>query len=103
MKIFIIGGTGLLGYHSTLDLMLKAMGKNKKVFYIPCFLATYKGRIMKKEHAAKGEESGLDPDYLFRDIQCRFLYYDTASSMTELGYSGGGIEASIKKTIEACI
>jgi hypothetical protein len=86
-----------------LGIMLHFMGMpDKKIVTVPDFIVNLMGRKIKKEDKKNGVDTGLDPIYLFKDIMCRKLYFDPAESVSELGYSRGGIIESIEKTIKAC-
>ncbi|MFO7612531.1 MAG: NAD(P)H-binding protein [Clostridia bacterium] len=101
-KRYLIGDENM-EWKRLLGIMLDEMGEKKKIVYIPEFAASLQGLKMKREHRAKGLESGLDPAHLFRDIQCRYLYIDAGESKVELGYDGGGLEDAIRETVRACL
>jgi dihydroflavonol-4-reductase len=86
-----------------LGIMLRALGLDKKIVYLPKFLMDMQGKRMQAKDAASGKESGLDLQYLFGDIQCRFLYLDPAESRNALGYGSGGIETAIAETAKKCL
>lgn len=87
-----------------IKIMLEAMDmSHKKIITIPNFLANIIGKKMKREEEKQGLESGLDLVNLFRDIQCRYSYFDPTESKEILGYNGGGIKKAIKDTTKACL
>ncbi len=86
-----------------LAIMLKGLGIQKKIKYIPTFLGTVYGYFTKRGFIKQGKEPGLDYMRLFRDIQARFLYFDPTPTADVLGYGRGGIEESILKTMKACL
>lgn len=86
-----------------LRLMLQAMGEDKKIIYVPKFLAQIEGKRMKARETALGKEGGLDMVHFFRDIQCRFLYLDPEGSRGVLRYGSGGIEEAITDTVKKCL
>lgn len=91
-------------WNSMLKIMLDSLGTPKKIVNIPCFLAKLYGVKHKREYAKQGKEMGLNPIKLIKDIQCQYLYYDADElSKKELGYGGGDLEASIRKTITRCL
>lgn len=93
-----------LSWVEMIRIMLNSMNmSSKKILSIPCFFASFYGKYHKFLNSRKGLESGLDYNHLFNDIMCRKLYFDPSESASELGYGRGGIEASIDKTIKACI
>ena len=93
-----------MNWNSMLEIMLSAMGTPKKIVNVPCLLVTLYGVKHKREYSRQGKEMGLNPVKLMRDIQCQHLYYDADElSRKELGYSGGGVEAAIRKTIKRCL
>ena len=91
-----------MSWNEMLAIMLDAMDMHKKIVNVPVFLAKLGGQQMKKEHEARGLESGLDPVLLMKDIMGRCLYFDPTESQRDLGYGSGGIEDSIRKTVKAC-
>ena len=93
-----------LTWDQMLQIMLDSMDMgNKKIITIPCFLASFYGKFHKRNQKKLGLESGLDYSRLFKDVMCRTFYFDPSQSAEELGYGRGGIEASIDKTIKACL
>lgn len=87
-----------------LRMMLEGLGiGNKRIISLPCFLMNSTAKSMKKKEIAEGIQSGLDPLYLFRDIQCRQMWYDPTPSAKALGYGRGGIETAIDETMKACL
>lgn len=97
-------GDANLSWVEMLKFMLNYMNmSHKRIITLPCFLVSLKGRQMKREARKHGLEAGLNPIYIFKDILCKKFYFDPSDSAAELGYGRGGIQDSIKKTIEACI
>lgn len=91
-------------WNQMLRIMLNEMNmKNKRIVTIPCFLTSIYGKVLKNKEKKLGLESGLDLNYLFKDIMCRQFYFDSSIAAIELKFSRGGIEESIKKTIQACL
>lgn len=91
-------------WNSMLEIMLDALGTPKKIVNIPCFIVKLYGIKHKRDYAKQGKEMGLDPVKLMKDIQCEYLYYDADElSRKELGYGGGDLEESIRKTIDRCL
>lgn len=87
-----------------IKVMLRSLNmENKKIITIPCFFASFYGKLHKIKLKKLGLEPGLDYDRLFSDVMCRTFYFDPSQSANELGYERGGIEESIDKTIKACL
>jgi hypothetical protein len=49
----------------------------------------------------QGKQGGLDPVQLIK-LQTAMTFFDPLPSQQALGFSGGGLENALKKTIEAC-
>jgi len=82
-----------LSWNDMLDIMLHELDLNyKKIKNLPLFFANLYGKKMKKKNVTDGIEAGLDPVYMFRDIQYRFLYLDPSDSAEELGYGRGALK-----------
>jgi hypothetical protein len=91
-----------MDWKAMLKLMFQAMGLKRKIYYIPPIYATLFGKNEKKKNTKNGLESGLDHELLFKNIEAQYTYFDPTDVNKELGYGWGGIEESIRKTIEAC-
>jgi nucleoside-diphosphate-sugar epimerase len=81
----------------------EAASINKKIIHIPAFLGTLYGASLQREEKKQGKEGGLNYKYLFKDIQCNYLYYENFDTCQELGMSRGGVKESVIKTIQACL
>ncbi|MFO7636378.1 MAG: NAD(P)H-binding protein [Clostridia bacterium] len=99
----ILVGDENLDWKEMIGLMLKGMGKRKKIVTIPTFLATLMGQRIKRNDARQGREKGLDPARLFKDIQSRQLYFDSQKGKKLLGYEGGHVQEAIERTARACM
>lgn len=91
-----------LSWVQMIKIMLKGLGLRKKILIMPTVFGTWFGMYMKQKDKKEGLKSGLDTSRLFKDIMCKYMYFDASDSATELGYSRGGVEESILKTMEAC-
>jgi dihydroflavonol-4-reductase len=99
---FLVGDVNM-AWKDMLSLVLQAMGENKRIVTIPTQFAAIYGRNLKMKETKEGKESGLDPTKFMQDIQSRFTYFDPAPFSDALGYSRGGLEEAIIKTIKACL
>ncbi len=89
-------------FNEMLEMMMSAMGSNKKIVNIPRFLAVIAGIIIDWDFRRKGLEGGLNVRFLMRDIMTDYLYYDAGHTVKKLGYDRGKIKESIVKTMKAC-
>jgi dihydroflavonol-4-reductase len=92
-----------LTWKQWIKIMLKAAGVNRRIITLPTWIGTITGWYLRRKDKKKGKEAGLNHKLLFKDIQCRELFFDPTSSQQELGYTGGGLEESIIQTIKKCI
>jgi dihydroflavonol-4-reductase len=91
-----------MSWDKMLGLMLEAAGMRRKVITVPTFLVSLYGAMLMREERKQGKESGLNLARMFKDIQARELYYDPGDVAKQLGYTRGGVEEAIRKTIKAC-
>ncbi|MHA1819812.1 MAG: NAD(P)H-binding protein [Promethearchaeota archaeon] len=91
-----------MSWKEMLSIMLEAMGLKKKIITIPTFLATLYGKKIKREDKKQGKEAGLDPEYLFKDIQSQYLYFDPTPTIEVLKYNRGGVREAIIETVKRC-
>ena len=89
-------------FNEMLEMMMPAIGENKRIINIPRFLAVIAGIMIERDFKKKGLEGGLDARYLMRDIMTHNLYYDPEDTVQKLGYNRGGIREAIVKTMKAC-
>jgi len=92
-----------LTWKQWINIIMKAVGVNKRIITLPTWIGTIVGWYLRRKDKKKGKEAGLNHKLLFKDIQCRELFFDPTASQQELGYSGGGLEESIIETIKKCI
>ena len=91
-------------WDTMIRIMLDAMGmEQKKIVTVPDFLAILAGKWMKRKERREGYDSGLDLAHLFKDIQCRYTYFDPSESSEALRYNRGGVEEAIVETVRACV
>ena len=89
-------------FNEMLEMMMSAIGENKKIINIPRFLAVLAGMMIERDFKKKGLEGGLDIKFLMRDIMTHDLYFNPEDAVKKLKYNRGGIKESILKTIKAC-
>ena len=90
-----------MSYKDMLRIVLDTMGLKKRlIITLPTSLATIIGKWMKRREKKRGFESGLDLEYVFKDILSNELYFDPTSSVEELGYKQGGIRQAIEATVK---
>ncbi len=98
-------GSADLTWPALLRLILDAMGRPRTpVVTVPRLLAEPAARSMGREMRTSGMDSGLDPDWLMRDIMYREFFVDWRSSVEALGYAVGGlpeIRSAIADTVAA--
>jgi dihydroflavonol-4-reductase len=91
-----------VSYKEMLRIVLDTMGLKKRLIVtLPKSLATIIGKWMKRRERKRGVESGLDREYVFRDILSQKLYFDPTSSVEKLGYKQGGVREAIEATVRA--
>jgi len=88
-------------FNDMLEMMMSAIGEEKRIINIPKFLAILAGGMIERDFKKKGLEGGLEARYLMRDIMTDYLYYDASDTAEKLGYQRGGIEGAIIKTMKA--
>ncbi|TFF89661.1 MAG: epimerase [Promethearchaeota archaeon] len=86
-----------------LKIILDEMGTDKKILFLPPWAGKLYGSFLRWQEKREGKEAGLDYRTLFKDIQSREFFFDPTPSQEELGYSGGGVEESIRKTVQRCL
>lgn len=79
-----------------------ALGKEKKVITLPDWTVLAGAWMLKQFHRIKGLESGLDPVELVKS-QTAETYFDASIAQNALGFSGGGLDNAIRKTVIASI
>ena len=89
-------------YNEMLEMMMSAIGENKRIINIPRPMAVLAGRMIEKGWKKKGLEGGLDAGYLMKDIMTDYLYFDPSYSAKKLGYRRGGLKKAITDTMRAC-
>jgi len=89
-------------FNEMLEMMMSAIGENKKIINIPRFMAILAGIMIEKDMKKKGLEGGLEAEFLMRDIITNNLYFDPSDAVKKLGYGRGGIKEAIVKTMKAC-
>ncbi|MDD3520556.1 MAG: NAD(P)H-binding protein [Actinomycetota bacterium] len=89
-------------FNEMLEMMMSAIGENKKIINIPRPMAVMAGWFMEKNFKRKGLEGGLEAAFLMRDIMTDYFYFDPEESVKKLGYKRGGLEEAIFKTMKAC-
>jgi nucleoside-diphosphate-sugar epimerase len=93
-----------MDFNTMLNIMLDELGTPKRIINIPKLLLVLNGKKRNKDHAKEGKESGLDTVWLMKDLLTANLYFDAKKeSMDLLGYTGGGVEEAIRKTVRACM
>jgi len=89
-------------FNEMLEMMMAAIGANKKIKNIPGFMAIIAGTIIERDFKKKGLEGGLDARFLMRDIMTSNLFYDASQAVEKLGYKRGDLKEAIVKTMKAC-
>jgi nucleoside-diphosphate-sugar epimerase len=89
-------------YNEMLEMMMSAIGENKRIINIPRPLAVLAGGMIERDFKKKGLEGGLEARLLMRDIMTDYLYFDPEETAKKLGYRRGGIKEAIIKTMKAC-
>ena len=92
-----------LTWKEWIKIIQKAADIDRRIVTLPTWIGTLAGWHYKRKDKKKGKEAGLNPKLFFKDIQCREFFFDPTPSQEELGYTGGGLEESIIKTIQRCI
>lgn len=86
-----------------LTIILDVMNSDKEILFLPTWIGKIYGSYLRWKEKREGKEAGLNYKYLFKDIQSREFFFDPTSTQEELGYSGGGLEESIRKTVRRCL
>ncbi len=86
-----------------LTIILDEMGSDKEFLFLPPWAGTLYGTYLRWKEKRKGKEAGLDYRYIFKDIQSQEFFFDPTNTKEELGYEGGGLEKSIRKTVRRCL
>ncbi len=92
-----------LTWKEWLKIIQKAAGIKRRIVTLPQWIGTIWGWSLRRKDKKEGKEGGLNHKFLFKDIQCREFFFDPTESQTELGYTGGGLEEAIIKTIKRCL
>jgi hypothetical protein len=91
-----------------INTMMEAVGSKKRFFGMPVWVCAIGGWTVKKAHAKKGEEGGLDYVKLMSQIQSKDFYFDASVTQKKLGYDelgfngGGDVFEGIRQTMRAC-
>ncbi|MHA1784896.1 MAG: NAD-dependent epimerase/dehydratase family protein [Candidatus Helarchaeota archaeon] len=101
-KRYTIGDKNLT-WKEWLKIIQKAAGIKRRILTMPCWMGTIWGWKLRRKDKKEGKEAGLNHKLLFKDIQCRELFFDPTPSQEELGYTGGGLEEAIIETIKRCL
>lgn len=89
-------------YNEMLEMMMSAIGENKRIINIPRSLAVLAGGMIERGFKKKGLEGGLEARLLMKDIMTDYLYFDPEETVKKLGYKRGGIKEAIIKTMKSC-
>lgn len=81
--------------------VLPALGRSPRVITVPRPLAEPAAKAMGRELARDGLESGLDPDWVMRDLMYQRLFVDPGAARTELGLPRGGVPEAIAASVAA--
>lgn len=90
-----------LDWTSLLKLILPALGRRPIVITVPRLLAEPTAWRMAWQIKRAGNEAGIDPKRLMRDIMYQEVFVDPAAAVTELGLVGGGVPTAIVETVRA--
>jgi len=96
-------GDECVSWKEWLSWITEAMEVKRKIVAMPTFFGTCFGSYLRWKDKKEGKEGGLNHKRLFKDIQCRELYYDPTSTCEELGVSRGGLKDSVIETIKRCL
>lgn len=100
-----------LKFKDMINMLMEDIGATKRYMGIPTWVATMGVKMtVVKALKKSGQDSGLNYNYLMKDIQSKDLYYEDDVKKVqeylhydELGFNGGGsIEDGIRKTAIAC-
>ncbi|MEG2561495.1 MAG: hypothetical protein RSB10_02680 [Clostridia bacterium] len=97
-------------YKYMINKIMETIGCTKKYMGVPCWVATIGGKMVANGLKKENQDSGLNYNYLMKDIQSQDLYNAEACAQTrehlhysEFGYNGGGsLDDGIMKTAMAC-
>lgn len=87
------------------NIMIGLTGKTRKISHPAKWLLTIVGKQMRKAEFKKGNEAGLNYDYVFPEILCQDLYIkeeDMAHTREVLHMTTGGLKEAIRETGPAC-
>ncbi|NHI94303.1 MAG: epimerase [Candidatus Lokiarchaeota archaeon] len=101
-KCYPIGDENL-NWKEWINIIQEAAGIKRRIVTLPTWIGTIVGWYLRRKDKKKGKEAGLNHKLLFKDIQCRELFFDPTPSQEELGFSGGGLKESIIETIKRCL
>lgn len=90
-----------LDWASLLKLILPALGRAPRVITVPRLFAEPAALQLGRQIARAGNEAGIDPRRLMRDIMYAEIFVDPAAARHELGLSGGGVPEAIVETVRA--
>ena len=97
---YVIGDENL-AWTELLQKFSRLTGKEKKVISLPNWMAIIAAGFVKIQHFFQGRQSGLDPVELIK-LQTAMTFFDPQPAQEALGFSGGGLDEAIRKTVEAC-
>ena len=100
-KQYLVGEKNLT-WTDWLQRLCELTGKKKKVRIISMTLFRWVMKGLQFYYTLNGREGGLNP-VVFTDIQTSKTFFDPASSREELGYGQGGLDESLRDTVNACI
>jgi dihydroflavonol-4-reductase len=97
---FVIGDVNLT-WKNWLEKLSELAGKKKRVHTLPNGVIKFFMQGVYINHVLRGSESGLHP-VRYIDFQTKESYFDPQSSQEALGYTRGGLELALEKTVLAC-
>ncbi len=92
-----------VSWEDWLNILLEELGINRKILFMPAWIGSLFGRYLRWKEKREGKEAGLNYRYLFKNIQSQEFYFDPTESQSELNYTGGELEQTIRKTVRRCL
>lgn len=95
---YLIGDKNLK-WRELFEIMLDELGLNKKIRKLPKWVAKIVGIVLYLRHKKERKESGLNPLFIFDDIEYREMFFDPTPSQKELHFHGKNLEKAIRETV----
>jgi hypothetical protein len=99
-KSYVIGDANLT-WVELMKKLSRLTGREKAVISLPNWSAAAAGAVIKLIHFLQGKQGGLDPIKLIK-LQTAMTFFDSEPAHLALGFSGGGLDEALEKTVEAC-